>query len=686
MSGVDSNTPDLIVGLAPDGGFASIRGQERYVSTLGGDGRTLRNFVAPECEVEILEILKQVVDRGESSKVDFVSRDGVNWFGYLVSSDEGDAGRALTLYVSDMTEQRRKERLLLGERRILEMLARGDSLRTLLNEQALLIERQADGLLCSILLLSRDGQCLLHGAGPSLPDAYNDGIDGIEIGPTVGSCGTAAYTGKLTVVSDIATDPLWINFKDLAGEHGLCACWSAPILSSEGAVLGTFAMYYRHPGQPEDFHFTLIKHATDLCAIAIERHRFEEQKRELEQQMVQAQKLESLGVLAGGIAHDFNNILTTILGNADLASQSLSEYAPARTNLHEIEIGARRAADLATQMLVYSGKGNFEVEPIRINEFVDEMLHLLQVSVSKRVVLKCNFADNLPMIVANVTQVRQVIMHLVTNASEAIGNLSGVISVTTGAIHCDDAYLKDTDVVTWDALTSEERGGLYVYVEVADTGCGMSKEMITKIFDLFFTTKLAGRGLGLAATIGIMRGHRGVLKVYSEEGKGSTFKVLFPVPEEAALEENSDLTRSAGAKAGRLSGTVLLVDDEETIRALGRKMLELFGLSVLTAPDGREALKLYRQHGSVIDLVLLDLTMPHMDGHEAFCALRGIDENVQVVLCSGYTENDVSDQFVGKGLANIVQKPYTSAELFAVLEPFLSTPRKNDPASFGTSV
>ena len=679
MPGVDSGTPDLIVGLAPDGSLTSIRGQERYVSTLGGDGRTLWDFVAPECETEILGILKQVVDRGEPSKVDFVSRDGVNWFGHLVLSDESDAGRALTLYASDMTEQRRKERLLIGERRILEMLAQGDSLRTLLNEQALLIEQQADGLLCSILLLSRDGRSLVHGAGPSLPDAYNDGIDGVEIGPAVGSCGTAAYTGKLIVVSDIATDPLWIDFKDLAGEHGLRACWSAPILSSEGAVLGTFAMYYRSPREPEDFHFTLIKHATDLCAIAIERHHFEEQKRELEQQMVQAQKLESLGVLAGGIAHDFNNLLTTILGNADLASQSLSEYAPARTNLHEIEIGARRAADLATQMLAYSGRGNFKVEPIGINDFVDEMLHLLQVSVSKRAVLKCNFADNLPMIVANVTQVRQVIMNLVTNASEAIGESSGVISVTTGAVNCDDAYLENTGIVTWDALASEERGGLYVYVEAADTGCGMPKEMITKIFDPFFTTKLTGRGLGLAATLGIMRGHRGAVKVSSEEGKGSTFRVLFPVPEGAALEENSDSTQSADSKAGRLSGTVLLVDDEETIRGLGRKMLELFGLSVLTAPDGREALKLYQQHGSVIDVVLLDLTMPHMDGHEAFCALRGIDEDVQVVLCSGYTGNDVADQFSGRGLANIVQKPYTCDELFAALEPLLSTPRESDP-------
>jgi len=678
MTGLNGNTPDLIVDLEPDGGIASIRGQERFVSKLGGDGQTLEDIVAPEYQAEILEILKQVVGRGAPSKVDFVSRGGVSWLGHLVAPDDRDTGGTFTLFLSDMTEQRREERLLIGERRILEMLARGDSLSKLLNEQALLMERQAEGLLCSILLLSRDGKRLAHGAGPSLPDAYNEGIDGVEIGPAVGSCGTAAYTGKLTVVSDIETDLLWRDFRDLAREHGLQACWSAPIFSSDGAVLGTFAMYYRRPGKPEDFHFTLIKHATDLCAIAIERHRFEEQKRELEQQMLQAQKLECLGVLAGGIAHDFNNLLTTILGNADLALQSLSKYSPSRSNLREIEIGARRAADLATQMLVYSGKGNFKVEPIQINELVDEMLHLLQVSISKRAVLKCDFAENLPMIVANVTQVRQVILNLVTNASEAVSVSSGVISVTTGAVHCDDAYLGNTGVVTWGDSTRENRGGLYVYFEVIDTGCGMPKEVVERIFDPFFTTKLTGRGLGLAATLGIMRAHRGALKVQSEEGKGSTFRVLFPVPDEAVLKESTHSTPSASSKARQLSGTVLLVDDEESIRALGRKMLERFGLSVLTAPDGREALEIYRQHGRGIDLVLLDLTMPHMDGRETFCALRSIDESAQVVLCSGFTENDVSEQFAGKDLANIVQKPYTSDDLFAVLEPLLSTPRKDE--------
>jgi CheY-like chemotaxis protein len=217
-----------------------------------------------------------------------------------------------------------------------------------------------------------------------------------------------------------------------------------------------------------------------------------------------------------------------------------------------------------------------------------------------------------------------------------------------------------------------------VYFEVIDTGCGMPKEVVDRIFDPFFTTKLTGRGLGLAATLGIMRAHRGALKVQSEEGKGSTFRVLFPVPDEAVLRESTHSTPSANANSGQLSGTVLLVDDEESIRALGRKMLEKFGLSVLTAPDGREALKIYRQHGRGVDLVLLDLTMPHMDGHETFCELRSIDENAQVVLCSGFTENDVSEQFAGKDLANIVQKPYTSDDLFAVLAPLLSTPRKDE--------
>lgn len=669
---MDAVSRHIVLSLRTDGSIVDVTGSEPYLSKFSKQGYTLKEFVVSEFEGKMLELLHRVLDTSEPVDVEVQSQDGIDWSGYLVPYATDSQPETLKLYLTDVTDEERKKRLLVGERHILEMLARGESLATLLNELTQLVEQQTEGLLCSVQLLSRDGKHLLEGAAPNLPEAFNQAIHGLAIGPNVGPWGRAAYTGKQIIVSDFATDPLWEEVKELALAHDLRACWSAPIESVAGSVLGTFAMYSRHPGEPTEIHFSLIEHATSLCSIIIEQHYTEERKRELEQQVLQAQKLDSLGTLAGGVAHDFNNMLTAILGNADLALQRLSEHAPARTNLREIELGARRAADLATQMLAYSGKGKFNIEPIRLNEFVEEMLHLFQVSISKNAVLKFNFADDLPVIVADASQVRQVLMNLVTNASDAIEESRGVISVSTGAMHCDDAYLKNTNVMTWDPIAQKEHSGLYVYAEIADTGCGISREAVSKIFDPFYTTKLAGRGLGLAATLGIMRGHGGALKVYTEEENGSTFKVLFPVSKSVTSEPPTSSETELYPEQPKLSGTVLLVDDEHSLRVLGQRMMERLGLTVITAADGYEALNTYQQYKDEIDLVLLDLTMPRMDGHEAFRELRAIDENVQVVLCSGYSEHVISDKFVGKGLASFLQKPYNSRDLIAAIRSHLA--------------
>ncbi|MBE0611604.1 MAG: PAS domain S-box protein, partial [Dehalococcoidia bacterium] len=253
-----------------------------------------------------------------------------------------------------------------------------------------------------------------------------------------------------------------------------------------------------------------------------ERRAAEAERRRLDQQMQQTQKLESLGILAGGIAHDFNNLLVAILGNAGLALLELPPESPARQTVQAIETAAQRAADLTRQMLAYSGKGQFVVEPLNLSRVVEEMAHLLEVSVSKRAVLKYHFAPNLPPIEADATQVRQVIMNLITNASDAIGERSGVISISTGMQYADRAYLAES------YLDADLPEGDYVYIEVADTGEGMADETRVRIFDPFFTTKFTGRGLGLAAVLGIVRGHRAAIKLYSESGRGTTFKVLFP--------------------------------------------------------------------------------------------------------------------------------------------------------------
>jgi len=404
-----------------------------------------------------------------------------------------------------------------------------------------------------------------------------------------------------------------------------------------------------------------------------ERKRAEEEKLALQRQLLHAQKLESLGVLAGGIAHDFNNMLMAILGNAGLALDKLSPMSPARGNLEEIEKASKRAAELATQMLAYSGKGRFVVEPIDAGELVEEMAHLLEVSISKKTMLKYNLAQSLPTFDGDATQIRQVVMNFVINASEAIGDKSGGIALSTGAIDCDRAYLDDVNEVLRASLDESLREGVYTYLEVADTGCGMDAETIEKVFDPFFTTKFAGRGLGMSAVLGIVRGHKGAIKIDSEVGKGTTFKVLFPATEPA--ENGFAVQRKAEGegKDWRGSGTVLIADDEETVRAVSKQMLERMGFGVLTAQDGREALKVLGEHAGEIVCVLLDLTMPHMDGEEAFREMRRLHPGIVVILCSGYNEQDATERFAGKGLAGFIQKPYRSDGLRAKLREVLGS-------------
>jgi len=393
-----------------------------------------------------------------------------------------------------------------------------------------------------------------------------------------------------------------------------------------------------------------------------ERKQGETERRKLEAQMQHTQKLESLGVLAGGIAHDFNNILMSILGHAELAMMRLNAASPARDNLLSIEQAAQRAADLSRQMLAYSGKGRFVVEAIDLGDLVSEMTHMLEVSISKKALLRFNRVPDLPAVEVDATQIRQVLMNLVINASEAIGDKSGVIAITTGAMQCDHGYLSDV----W--LAEQLADGLYVYVEVADTGCGMDRDTLSRIFDPFFTTKFTGRGLGMAAVLGIVRGHKGAIKIYSEPGKGTTFKILLPAAAGHA-GRLSDIPTEESLWQG--SGTVLLVDDEDTIRALGQEMLEALGFTALIARDGREALEIFKERGQEIRAVLLDLTMPRMDGEETFRELRRISEDVRVIMSSGYNEFEVSQRFIGKGLTGFIQKPYKLSELGNVLRQTL---------------
>jgi PAS domain S-box-containing protein len=393
-----------------------------------------------------------------------------------------------------------------------------------------------------------------------------------------------------------------------------------------------------------------------------ERKATEQERRHLDARMQHAQKLESLGVLAGGIAHDFNNLLMSVMGNADLALLELAPSSAARESVEEIKRTAARAADLCRQMLAYSGRGKTIVEAVDLSEVVEEMSHMLDVSISKRAVLNKNLARPLPAVCADVTQLRQVVMNLITNASEALGEADGAICVSTGASECARSQLADAYVA------DEFADGLHVFIEVTDTGCGMDGETQARIFDPFYTTKFTGRGLGLAAVLGIIRGHKGAIRVESTPGKGTSIRVLLPATRQPVADV---LPGPSVPDRASLSGTVLLADDEETVRAVSSRMLRRMGLEVMTASDGQEAVELFARHRKRIDGVLLDLTMPQMDGVQAFEQLRRIDPEVRVLLASGYSEQDVAQRFPIDALRGIVHKPFDFETLRSQLQHLL---------------
>jgi two-component system cell cycle sensor histidine kinase/response regulator CckA len=386
------------------------------------------------------------------------------------------------------------------------------------------------------------------------------------------------------------------------------------------------------------------------------------ERRSLEVQRLHAQKLESLGVLAGGVAHDFNNLLTGILGNASLVRDDLALTNPNRRVLGECIQAAERAAQLTKQLLAYAGKGRFVTEVINLSALVREISVLIQSSIPRKVQIRLELASDLPLIEADAGQLQQVIMNLIINGAEAIGENVGLVVCTTAIQTVDEAYIR-----TVGPAGRHLTPGQYVMLEVHDNGCGMDETTLTRIFEPFFTTKFTGRGLGLAAVSGIVQGHKGALKVYSSPGKGSTFKVLFPVSSDTnAPTFDLPLLLSQGRDK-----TVLIVDDEEAVRSVSRNTLQRRGYRTIEAVDGRQALEVYRRFVSEISLVLLDLTMPYMNGEEVLHELKVITPTVKVLLSSGFNEVEAVRRFTGKGLAGFLQKPYSAAVLAETIKRIL---------------
>lgn len=390
--------------------------------------------------------------------------------------------------------------------------------------------------------------------------------------------------------------------------------------------------------------------ARDLTEL----RRREEEQLALEKRLQQTQKLESLGVLAGGIAHDFNNLLTGILGHASLLRLEPSCTTALAEHAQQIEIAATRAADLCRQMLAYSGKGRFTVRRIDMDSLVRETMQLLKLSIAKTTEIELELHASHASVEADPTQLQQVVMNLVINASEASVGHQCAVGISTGVANVTREELRTA------FLSPELPGGRYVFLEVKDNGAGMDAETLARIFDPFFTTKFTGRGLGLSAVLGIVRGHSGAIRVDSQSGVGTIFRVLLP----ASNGQAASIGTASRPVAARGGGRVLVVDDEDVVRKVTARILETLGYSVVTAMDGEDGVEAFHSAGPII-AVLMDLTMPKLDGVAAFEAIHASEPDVPVILMSGYSEQDAIARFAGSGLAGFLQKPFTAESLDA---------------------
>lgn len=407
-----------------------------------------------------------------------------------------------------------------------------------------------------------------------------------------------------------------------------------------------------------------------LKADLTQQARREEERQRHNAYLLQSQKRESLSVLAGGIAHDFNNLLTIILGNVSLLEMTLpaqeeqeSPTYPPKEYLDQVSLAAGRAAELCQQMLAYSGRGHFSVVNLDLNTLLVEMRSSLESSISPGASLHYRL-NPVPAILADRLQMRQMLSNLFTNASEALEDRAGQIAIGTQAL------LTKGQNLLFSPLDLDLPAGNYVVLEVTDTGCGIAETIQSRIFDPFFSTKFTGRGLGLAAVLGIVRGHHSFIEFESLSGRGTTFRVYFPVspfvpaPEQGQVSSAVPPLQEAEAD-WHGQGKILLVDDEEEVRGVADHMLRSAGFQVQQAASGADALAQLRQPPKDLKLVLLDLTMPEMDGVQTFRLIRTLQPRLPVILMSGYSKSDVESQFSGDRPADFLQKPFGRVDLLA---------------------
>lgn len=449
---------------------------------------------------------------------------------------------------------------------ILGRIAGGEPLPQLLSFIVLSIENGMPGALCSIMLVSDNGVRLLNGAAPNLPDYYNMATDGTKIGDGIGSCGTAAFRRERAVVEDIDSHPFWKGFAP-AQEAGLRSCWSEPIISSSGVLLGTFAVYHRTPSTPTEDEIYLVQQASAFAAIAIERSKGEAERLKLEQLLGQSQKMEAIGHLSGGIAHDFNNLLTPILIYTDMLKRYLPDNEKVRSQLDGIIKASGKARELTQQLLSFGRKQVMQMQVLDLNNVIMSFYSILRRTLRENISLSLQLSSQPVVIHADSSKLEQVLLNLLQNAQDAIA-INGVISIETGQVLIDDEFARRHPGMN---------AGHFVLLSCADNGCGMNAETMSQLFEPFFTTKEAGHGtgLGLANVYGIVKQHNGYITTVSTVGNGTVFKIYLPVCDEKPQSVRGGRELEGSDHSG--SAVILLVEDNEMVLAMTSDLLEGFG-------------------------------------------------------------------------------------------------------------
>ncbi|HTZ94827.1 MAG TPA: ATP-binding protein [Terriglobales bacterium] len=682
-------------------------------------------------------------------------------------------------------EQKLAETLSSLYKTVLERISAHASLFEVLECLCKFMEKHFPELTCSVLLLEADGVTLRHGAAPSLPPEYNTRVDGIQAGPAAGSCGTAVHRRTQVIVRDIATDPLWSSFAQLALPYGLKACWSTPITSREEKVLGTFAVYYRETRDPDPRHLHLVQCATHLAGVAIERHQADQQLRaaetryralvenlpaityiaevgvlgrwlyvspqiqsilgfspeewladasnwinhvhaddreraleaetrfweiggiyradyrmiardgrviwlrddavylktpdaqkpvmqgvlhditdykQLEDQLRQSQKMEAVGQLAGGVAHDFNNLLMIIQGRTERIMERALEGDATHKDAREIKEASERATALTRQLLAFSRKQVLQPKLLDMNQVVAEVGRMLQRLIGENIEVELHTAASLWPVKVDRVQMEQAVLNLALNARDAMPS-GGKLTIATRNVAMDEVQAKEQGSI---------RSGNYVALEVRDTGTGMDAETQGHIFEPFFSTKELGKGtgLGLASVYGLVKQSGGCISFQSKLGHGTTFIIYLP---ESAGEMPTKPQAALPTVRTQGSETILVVEDEDQIRDMVCQYLQQNGYSVLHAQNGKDALEIAQRYRGSIHLLLTDVVMPEMSGHELARDLRRVRPRCKILLTSGYPEHAAVSERASNQSAETLQKPYALNQLARKIRELLET-------------